>query len=95
LEPNTLDTFEALEIGYLSEMISDEPFCFYPLVTLTGWTTVAVSKITSIPRVDVLYSPKHAQGHALQRYSALRQSDRGKSHRLLIDLTSYWLILTI
>jgi L-asparaginase len=56
LDTSTLDTFKALEMGYLSEIISDKPFYFYPPVTPTGKTTIDISKITSIPRVDILYS---------------------------------------
>jgi L-asparaginase len=38
LDANTLDAFKALETGYLGEMISDNPFYFYPPVTPTGKT---------------------------------------------------------
>ncbi|RQM04824.1 hypothetical protein DH86_00004143, partial [Scytalidium sp. 3C] len=51
---NTLDTFKAVEQGFLGEMISDTPYFFYPPVSPTGKKAYDVSNITSIPRVDIL-----------------------------------------
>ena len=53
---NTLDTFKALEMGNLGQVVSDVPFFFYPPVLPTGRRVVDISSITAIPRVDILYA---------------------------------------
>lgn len=53
---NTMDTFKALEMGNLGQVISDTPFFFYPPATPTGKHVVDISNITVIPRVDILYA---------------------------------------
>lgn len=75
LDANTLDTFKALEMGYLGEMISDQPFYFYPPVTPTGKTVIEISNITSIPRVDILYSYQDMYNDTL--YNAIQSGAKG------------------
>jgi L-asparaginase len=75
LDANTLDTFKALEMGYLGEMISDKPFYFYPPVTPTGKTAIDISKVTSIPRVDILYSYQDMHNDTL--YNAIQSGAKG------------------
>ncbi|KAL2821721.1 Asparaginase/glutaminase [Aspergillus cavernicola] len=53
---NTMDTFRAVEMGYLGAIVSNMPYFFYPPVLPTGKTAVDVTNVTSIPRVDILYS---------------------------------------
>lgn len=51
---NTMDTFKAMEIGFLGLLISNTPYFFCPPVKPTGKRSYSVSNITSIPRVDIL-----------------------------------------
>ncbi|KAL4952234.1 Asparaginase/glutaminase [Aspergillus filifer] len=53
---NVMDTFKAVEMGYLGAIVSNEPYFFYPAVQPTGKTAFDVTNITAIPRVDILYS---------------------------------------
>ena len=53
---NTLDTFKAVEMGNLGQVISDTPFFFFPPVLPTGRRVIDVSGINAIPRVDILYA---------------------------------------
>ncbi|KAL4780815.1 Asparaginase/glutaminase [Aspergillus varians] len=53
---NTMDTFKAVEMGYLGAIVSNKPYFFYPPVLPTGKTHVDVTNVTAIPRVDILYS---------------------------------------
>jgi Asparaginase, N-terminal len=80
LNANTLDAFKALEMGYLGEVISDKPIYFYPPVTPTGKTAIDISKITSIPRVDILYSYQDMHNDTL--YNAIQSGAKGIVVRL-------------
>ncbi|KAL2859942.1 asparaginase ahrA [Aspergillus lucknowensis] len=53
---NTMDTFKALEAGYLGAIVSNTPYFYYPPVEPTGKTSIDVTNVTEIPRVDILYS---------------------------------------
>ncbi|KAL4884363.1 Asparaginase/glutaminase [Aspergillus karnatakaensis] len=53
---NSLDTFKALEAGYLGAIVSNEAYFYYPAVQPTGKTAFDVTNVTEIPRVDILYS---------------------------------------
>ncbi|KAH8804935.1 Asparaginase/glutaminase [Xylogone sp. PMI_703] len=53
---NSLDTFKAVEMGFLGELESNHPYFFYPPVEPTGKRAYDVSNITSIPRVDILFA---------------------------------------
>jgi L-asparaginase len=72
---NTLDTFKAIEMGNLGELISNVPFYFYPAVTPTGKTAIDVSCITEIPRVDILFSYQDMSNDTL--YSAIEHGAKG------------------
>jgi L-asparaginase len=56
-------------------MISDKPFYFYPPVLPTGKTAIDVSTITSIPRVDILYSYQDMHNDTL--YDAIHSGAKG------------------
>ncbi|KAL4872710.1 hypothetical protein BDV12DRAFT_125186 [Aspergillus spectabilis] len=53
---NSLDTFKALEAGFLGAIVSNTPYFYYPPVQPTGKTALDVTNVTCIPRVDILYS---------------------------------------
>ncbi|KAL5332784.1 Asparaginase/glutaminase [Aspergillus crustosus] len=53
---NSLDTFKALEAGYLGAIVSNTPYFYYPPLQPTGKTAIDVGNVTAIPRVDILYS---------------------------------------
>ncbi|KAL3439035.1 Asparaginase/glutaminase [Aspergillus tetrazonus] len=72
---NTMDTFKAVEMGYLGAIISNTPFFYYPAVQPSGKTTVDVSNITSIPRVDILYSFQDMTNDTL--YSSIENGAKG------------------
>jgi L-asparaginase/Glu-tRNA(Gln) amidotransferase subunit D len=50
---NTMDTFKAVEMGFLGELISDTPYFFYPPVHPTGKRAYSISNVTSIPQFDI------------------------------------------
>lgn len=72
---NTVDTFKAIEMGNLGEVVSNKPYFFYPPVKPTGKTEVDIRNITSIPRVDILYSYEDMQNDTL--YSAIDNGAKG------------------
>ncbi|CBF89773.1 hypothetical protein AN0300.2 [Aspergillus nidulans FGSC A4] len=72
---NTMDTFKAVEMGYLGAIISNTPFFYYPAVQPSGKTTVDVSNVTSIPRVDILYSFQDMTNDTL--YSSIENGAKG------------------
>ncbi|KAL4982826.1 Asparaginase/glutaminase [Aspergillus falconensis] len=72
---NTMDTFKAVEMGYLGAIISNSPFFYYPAVQPSGKTAVDVSNITSIPRVDILYSFQDMTNDTL--YSSIENGAKG------------------
>ncbi|KAE8150309.1 Asparaginase/glutaminase [Aspergillus avenaceus] len=72
---NTVDTFKAIEMGNLGEVVSNKPYFFYPAVEPTGKTAVDAGNITSIPRVDILYSYEDMHNDTL--YSAVENGAKG------------------
>ncbi|RDW70791.1 asparaginase ahrA [Aspergillus mulundensis] len=72
---NTMDTFKAVEMGYLGAIISNSPFFYYPAVQPTGKTSVDVTTVTSIPRVDILYSFQDMTNDTL--YSSVENGAKG------------------
>jgi len=74
-DANTLDTFKAPEMGNLGELISDTPFFFYPPVTPTGKMAFDISNVTSIPRVDILFSYEDMHNDTL--YNAISSGAKG------------------
>ncbi|KAB8217312.1 Asparaginase/glutaminase [Aspergillus novoparasiticus] len=72
---NTVDTFKAIEMGNLGEVVSNKPYFFYPPVKPTGKTEVDTRNITSIPRVDILYSYEDMHNDTL--YSAIDNGAKG------------------
>lgn len=72
---NTVDTFKAVEMGNLGEVVSNKPYFFYPPVQPTGKTEVDVSNVTAIPRVDILYSYEDMHNDTL--YSAIENGAKG------------------
>ncbi|KAL3481141.1 Asparaginase/glutaminase [Aspergillus californicus] len=72
---NTMDTFKAVEMGYLGAIISNTPFFYYPAVLPTGKTSVDVTDVTEIPRVDILYSYQDMTNDTL--YSAVENGAKG------------------
>ncbi|KNG86896.1 L-asparaginase [Aspergillus nomiae NRRL 13137] len=72
---NTVDTFKAIEMGNLGEVISNKPYFFYPPVQPTGKTEIDIRNITAIPRVDILYSYEDMHNDTL--YSAVQNGAKG------------------
>ena len=72
---NTMDTFKAMEMGYLGEMISNTPFFFYPPVRPTGKVTFDIANVTEIPRVDILFSYEDMHNDTL--YNAISSGAQG------------------
>ncbi|KAJ9123629.1 hypothetical protein QFC24_003845 [Naganishia onofrii] len=52
---NTLETFRALEQGYLGMFLSSKAVFYYPPVQPTFKKTFDITNVTSLPMVDVLY----------------------------------------
>ncbi|KPV74503.1 uncharacterized protein RHOBADRAFT_44992 [Rhodotorula graminis WP1] len=57
---NALDTFKAYEQGFVGGPLSTKPFFYYPPSQPTFKTVYDLSNVTSLPRVDVLYSHQMA-----------------------------------
>ncbi|KAL3493010.1 Asparaginase/glutaminase [Aspergillus germanicus] len=72
---NTMDTFKALEAGFLGAIVSNTPYFFYPPVEPTGKTTIDVTNVTEIPRVDILYSYQDMTNDTL--FSAVENGAKG------------------
>ncbi|RAH62272.1 L-asparaginase [Aspergillus piperis CBS 112811] len=72
---NTMDTFKAMEMGYLGEMISNTPFFFYPPVKPTGKVIFDIANVTEIPRVDILFSYEDMHNDTL--YNAISSGAQG------------------
>jgi L-asparaginase len=72
---NTMDTFKAIEMGNLGELISDTPYFFYPPVTPTGKRAFSIANITSIPRVDILFAYEDMHNDTL--YNAIASGAKG------------------
>ncbi len=72
---NTMDTFKAVEMGYLGAIVSNTPYFFYPPVLPTGKTVLDVSDVISIPRVDILYSYQDMSNDTL--FSAVENGAKG------------------
>ena len=70
-----MDTFKAVEMGNLGELISDTPYFFYPPVTPTGKRSYSISNITSIPRVDILFAYEDMSNDTL--YNAVASGAKG------------------
>ncbi|KAJ9120249.1 hypothetical protein QFC22_003149 [Naganishia vaughanmartiniae] len=52
---NTLETFRALEQGYLGMFLSSKAVFYYPPVQPTFKKTFDITNVTALPMVDVLY----------------------------------------
>lgn len=72
---NTLETFKPVEQGFLGVLVSDEAFYYYPPVTPTGKRSFSIASVTSIPRVDILYSYQDMQNDTL--YNAVSSGAKG------------------
>ncbi|KAL4797452.1 Asparaginase/glutaminase [Aspergillus venezuelensis] len=72
---NVMDTFKAVEMGYLGAIVSNEPYFFYPAVQPTGKTAFDVTNVTAIPRVDILYSYQDMSNDTL--YDAVGNGAKG------------------
>ncbi|OQE28485.1 hypothetical protein PENSTE_c003G05625 [Penicillium steckii] len=72
---NTMDTFKAMEMGFLGEMISNTPFFFYPPVQPTGKKDFDISNVKEIPRVDILFSYEDMHNDTL--YNAVESGAKG------------------
>ncbi|KAL3454732.1 Asparaginase/glutaminase [Aspergillus insuetus] len=72
---NTMDTFKALEAGFLGAIVSNTPYFFYPPVEPTGKTAIDVTNVTEIPRVDILYSYQDMTNDTL--FSAVENGAKG------------------
>ncbi|KAE8353019.1 Asparaginase/glutaminase [Aspergillus coremiiformis] len=72
---NTVDTFKAVEMGNIGEVVSNKAYFFYPPVKPTGKTEVDIRNISSIPRVDILYSYEDMHNDTL--YSAVDNGVKG------------------
>ena len=72
---NTMDTFKAMEMGFLGEMISNTPFFFYPPVQPTGKKDFDIANVKEIPRVDILFSYEDMHNDTL--YNAVESGAKG------------------
>ncbi|KAH6679392.1 L-asparaginase [Halenospora varia] len=72
---NTMDTFKAVEMGNLGELISNTPYFFYPPVKPTGKAAYSIMNVTSIPRVDILMAYEDMSNDTL--YSAVANGAKG------------------
>lgn len=72
---NTMDTFKAIEMGFLGEMISNTPFFFYPPAKPTGKLEFDITATKEIPRVDILYAYEDMHNDTL--YSAVKNGAQG------------------
>lgn len=72
---NTMDTFKAVEMGNLGELISNTPYFFYPPVEPTGKIAYDISNVTEIPRVDILFSNQDMHNDTL--YNAISSGAKG------------------
>jgi L-asparaginase len=54
-QANTLDTFRALEQGYIGGFLSTKPLFFYPPAQATFKQNFNISGVDSLPMVDILY----------------------------------------
>jgi len=62
-EANTLDTFEAPEFGFLGHLLSVEPFYHYPPSQPTFKKTYDISKVQSLPPVEIIYGYQGSDFH--------------------------------
>lgn len=72
---NTLETFKPYEQGFLGVLVSDEPYFYYPPVKPTGKMDFSITNITSIPRVDILFSYEDMHNDTL--YNAIDAGAQG------------------
>lgn len=72
---NTLDTFRAPEMGNLGELISAQPYFFYPPATPTGKRAFHVQHVQAIPRVDILMAYEDMANDTL--YNAVASGAKG------------------
>nr|UAJ75037.1 L-asparaginase [synthetic construct] len=72
---NTMDTFKAIEMGNLGELISNTPYFFYPPVEPTGKIAYDISNVTEIPRVDILFAYEDMHNDTL--YNAVSSGAKG------------------
>jgi L-asparaginase len=72
---NTMDTFRAVGMGNLGELISDTPYFFYPPVKPTRKRAYSIANITSIPQVEILFSYEDMHNNTL--YNVVASGARG------------------
>lgn len=86
---NTIDTFKAMEMGFLGEMISNNPFFFYPPVQPTGKKNFDIANVTEIPRVDILFSYEDMHNDTL--YNAIDSGAKGivVGYTFTIDISTF------
>ncbi|GAA5993672.1 hypothetical protein JCM5350_003021 [Sporobolomyces pararoseus] len=62
-EANTLDTFEAPEFGFLGHLLSIEPFYHYPPSQPTFKKVYDISKVQTLPPVEIIYGFQGSDFH--------------------------------
>jgi L-asparaginase len=70
-------------------LISDKPYFYYPPSTPTGKVAYDVSNVTSIPRVDILFSYEDMHNDTL--YNAIEAGAKGivvSNRKISLALTS-------
>ncbi|PKY00418.1 L-asparaginase [Aspergillus campestris IBT 28561] len=72
---NTMDTFKAVEMGNVGQVIGGTPYFFFPPTLPTGRSTYNISEINSIPRVDILYSYQDMQNETI--YDTVNRGAKG------------------
>ncbi len=70
-----MDTFKAIGMGNLGELISDTPYFFYPPVKPTGKRAYSIVNITSIPQVEILFSYEDMHNNTL--YNVVASGAKG------------------
>ena len=60
-----LNTFKAIEEGYLGRFLSNEPYFYYPPVEPVNKPSFDISDVDELPRVDVIYGYQDADAEAM------------------------------
>lgn len=72
---NVLDTFRAMEQGYVGGFLSFKPFFYYPASQPTFKRTFDVSYVEKLPQVDIIYCHQSYDGMLIQH--AIKDGAKG------------------
>lgn len=60
-----LNTFKAIEEGYLGRFLSNEPYFYYPPVEPVNKPSFDISEVEELPRVDIVYGYQDVDAQAM------------------------------